>query len=131
MFFGLFVEEVTLQEDPDLSDCEIFYPASPIFIKRRINDKIEQILYDNPDASQFLKETIQTKMEMVGLTDDSFDIKFDLSYPKPGTKLIAYKGIKNKTSWCPVIIKGKPETKSFVWNVGLGNSTGIGFGAIK
>jgi CRISPR/Cas system endoribonuclease Cas6 (RAMP superfamily) len=34
-------------------------------------------------------------------------------------------------NWCPIIIKGKPETKLFAWNVGLGNSTGIGFGAIK
>jgi CRISPR/Cas system endoribonuclease Cas6 (RAMP superfamily) len=29
-----------------------------------------------------------------------------------------------------VIIEGKPETKLFAWDVGIGNSTGIGFGAI-
>jgi CRISPR-associated endoribonuclease Cas6 len=45
--------------------------------------------------------------------------------------MIIYKGIANKANWCPVIIKGRPETKLFAWNVGLGNSTGIGFGAIK
>jgi len=121
MFSGLSVKEVILIEDPDLSDRKLFYPASPIFIKRRINDKIEQVLYDNPDASQYLKETLQTKLEKAGIPDDSFNIHFDLSYSKAGTKLVTYKGIKNKTSWCPVIIEGKPETKLFVWNVGLGN----------
>ena len=42
-----------------------------------------------------------------------------------------YNGVENKASWCPVIVEGKPETKAFAWNVGLGNSTGIGLGAIK
>jgi CRISPR-associated endoribonuclease Cas6 len=63
--------------------------------------------------------------------DDNLEIRFEKNYSKAKTKLIAYNGIKNKTNWCPVIIKGKPETKFFAWNVGLGNSTGIGFGAIK
>jgi CRISPR/Cas system endoribonuclease Cas6 (RAMP superfamily) len=30
-----------------------------------------------------------------------------------------------------VIIKGTPEQLAFAWNVGLGNSTGIGFGALN
>ena len=131
MFSGLMVDEVILQEDPDLSNRELFFLGSPIFIKRRTGEKIEQILYDDPLSSLFLKETLKTKMEMVGLMDDSFDLHFDLSYPKAGTKMITYKGVKNRASWCPVMIKGKPETKLFAWNVGLGNSTGIGFGAIK
>ena len=70
-------------------------------------------------------------MKKVGLEDDRLEISFDLKYPKAGTKLIDYSGIKNRANWCPVIIKGKPETKLFAWNVGLGNSTGIGFGAIQ
>jgi CRISPR-associated endoribonuclease Cas6 len=131
LFLGLSVEEVILMEDPDLSERELFYPASPIFIKRKTNEKIEQIFYDNPDASAYLVETLRTKMEKAGLYDESLQIHFDISYPKAGTKLITYKGIKNKTNWCPIIIKGKTETKLFAWNVGLGNSTGIGFGAIK
>jgi CRISPR-associated endoribonuclease Cas6 len=70
-------------------------------------------------------------MDQVGLLDDTIEISFDTSYINAGTKKITYKGVENKASWCPVIIKGKPETKLFAWNVGLGNSTGIGFGAIK
>jgi CRISPR-associated endoribonuclease Cas6 len=70
-------------------------------------------------------------MKLAGLEDDTLEIQFDRENPRATTKLINYKEIKNRTNWCPVIIKGKPETKLFAWNVGIGNSTGIGFGAIK
>jgi CRISPR-associated endoribonuclease Cas6 len=131
MFCGLSVEELVIEEDPDLSNRELFFSGSPILIKRQNKNRIEQVLFDDSRSSLFLKETLMSKMSLVGIVDDSFDIYFDLSHPTVGTKMITYKGIKNRASWCPVIIKGKPETKLFAWNVGLGNSTGIGFGAIK
>ena len=70
-------------------------------------------------------------MKEAGLEEDEkLDISFDLSYSKKKLKLVRYHGIGNKASLCPVVIKGKPETKQFIWNVGVGNCTGIGFGAI-
>ncbi len=131
MFHGLEVTEIIIQEDPDLSNQDLFFTASPIFIKRRVGEKVDHILFNDPRANGCLKETLQAKMNEAGLRDDSFEILFDASYPKAGTKKITYNNIENRTSWCPVLIKGKPETKLFAWNVGLGNSTGIGFGAIK
>jgi CRISPR-associated endoribonuclease Cas6 len=131
MFYGLTVKEIILENDPDLSNRNIFQIGSPIFIKRKIGEKIEQIFFDDPRASEYLKETLQTKMKQAGLYDESLNIRFDLTHSNAGTKLITYKGIKNRANWCPVIIEGNPETKLFAWNVGLGNSTGIGFGAIK
>ncbi len=131
MFGGLYVSEISIQENPDLSERELFFAASPILIKRYMKERTDHILFDDPRANSYLKETLQTKLKEAGLSDDSFDIWFDSNYPKAGTKMIDYKGIANRANWCPVIIKGKPETKLFAWNVGLGNSTGIGFGAIK
>lgn len=133
MFYGLQVFEVILQEDPDLTDRNLFYAASPIFIKRNTDKRTEHITISNDikKANACLKETLIHKMEKVGLYDDTLDIHFDTSYANPKTKVVKYKGIENKANICPVIIEGKPETKAFAWNVGLGNSTGIGFGAIK
>ncbi len=131
MFNGLKVNELIIQETPDLSKSETFNLASPIFIKRRTGDRVEHILFNDSRASLFLKETLLTKMALVGLADDSLEIAFDNKQGKGKTKLITYKGINNKANWCPVVITGKNETKQFAWNVGLGNSTGIGFGAIK
>lgn len=131
MFNGLKVSDITIEEDPDLTTRELFFTASPIFIKIRNGEKIDHILYNDVRASDFLKETLLTKLIQAGIEDDSLDIRFDVTYPKAETKMITYKGVGNKANWCPLIIKGKPETKLFAWNVGLGNSTGIGFGAIK
>lgn len=131
MFHGLSVSEIIIQEDPDLSGRNLFHVASPIFIKRRMGEKIDHILYNDERANACLKETLLTKMDKAGITDETFDIRFEKSYPKAGTKKVTYNNVQNRASWCPVIIDGKPETKLFAWNVGLGNSTGIGFGAIK
>jgi len=131
MFYGMSVREIIIQEDPDLSARDLFLVGSPIFIKRRVGAKIEHILYKDSRAPACLKETLQTKMNLAGIFDESLDIRFETSYPKAGTKKISYNGIDNRASWCPIIIKAKPETKLFAWNVGIGNSTGIGFGAIK
>ena len=131
MFCGLIVTEVIIQEDPDFSERTLFQVASPIFIKRRVGEKTDHILYNDPRADACLKETLLTKMDSVGLTDESLEIRFDRFYPKAKTKKITYNNIQNRASWCTVIIEAKPEIKQFAWNVGLGNSTGIGFGAIK
>jgi len=131
MFYGLTVLEVIIQEDPDFAGRQLFYVASPIFIKRKVEDRINHILFDDPLAGTYLKETLQTKMKEAGILDNTLDVRFETGYPKAGTKMINYNGIRNRANWCPVVIEGKPETKLFAWNVGLGNSTGIGFGAIK
>lgn len=131
MFCGLKVTEVTIDDDPQFSNRELFYCASPIFIKRKMLDgDIKQFNFNDAEANQCLKETLLSKMREVGLEDDTFDIRFDTSFSKKKLKLVHYHGIGNKANLCPVIINGKPETKLFAWNVGIGNCTGIGFGAI-
>lgn len=130
MFYGMEVKEVQLVSDPDLSQQELFSPCSPIFIKRRNGEKIDHILYDDPKAGEYLKETLTTKMKEAGIEDGTLEVSFDPSFRRAGSKMVTYDGTMNKCSWCRVIIKGRPETKLFAWNVGLGNSTGIGLGAI-
>ena len=131
MFNGLSVKEIVIQNEPVINNRERFLPASPIFIKRRTEKGIEFIKYDDERASEYLTETLKTKMDLAGIKDENVSVFFDNSENRARTQQIIYKGVKNIANWCPVIIKGKPETKAFAWNVGLGNSTGIGFGALK
>lgn len=131
MFDGLSVSEIIIQNDPDLTEIASFHVASPILIKRRVENKIDHILYDDPMAGEYLKETLQTKMKEAGLVDASLEIRFDTTSPFAKRKNVVYNHLNNICSWCPVEIVGKPETKLFAWNVGLGNSTGIGLGAVK
>ncbi len=131
MFCGMNVEDVVIEDTPDLTQQEVFNLGSPILIKRNENGKITEFYYDNSISGKLLEETLRTKMRLAGIPDDnSLSIAFDLNYTKKKTKLVWYDNISNKANMCPVIIKGSNLTKQFAWNVGLGNSTGVGFGSI-
>lgn len=132
MFCGMSVVDIRIEAAPDLSQREEFHCASPILIKRKLtNQGIKQYNYNDKEANSLLKETLLSKMREAGMEEDpSLEIYFDTSFSKKKLKLVSYHGIGNKASVCPVIIKGSPATKQFVWNVGVGNSTGAGFGAI-
>lgn len=129
--FGMEVKDVIIEENPDLSDRTHFSYGSPIFIRRLENGDDIHYTFNDKNAGDLLKETLLHKMDIAGLqVDESLSIRFDASGGKAKTKIIDYRGIKNRVNQCPVIIEGHPETKLFAWNVGLGNSTGIGFGSI-
>jgi len=125
------VENVVIEENPNEINEEYFFAASPILIKRQLNGSIKHLIYSDAEAGSLLEETLKHKMEIAGLEDQTLKITFDTSYQRATTKLVRYKGIENRASMCPVKITARPETKVFAWLVGLGNSTGIGFGAIN
>ncbi len=128
--FGMKVSEITIQENSDFSNVEFFKIASPVLVKRTIEKKTKHYMFSDKETDELLTETLKNKMRMAGIEDETVSVCFAKEYSKATTKLIDYKGIKNRANWCPVIIKGKPETKAFAWNVGVGNSTGIGFGSL-
>lgn len=132
MFCGIQVAEIQIATTPAFGEEERFSVASPILIKKNIDGNIKFYTYESAESNQILKETVLSKMQDAGLEPDAtLRIEFDLSYPKKKTKLVTLHGIKNKANICPVKVWGKPETLRFIWNVGLGNSTGSSFGALN
>jgi CRISPR-associated endoribonuclease Cas6 len=129
--FGLYVMEVIIQDDPKFENESRFICASPVLVKRRIDDKEIHMKYDQTESDAFLTETLKSKMKKAGLPSDGVLVEFDRSYHSPKTKVVYYNKIGNRVNICPVVIKGTPEQLKFAWNVGVGNSTGIGFGALK
>jgi len=129
--WGMRVVDFFVQPEPDFSYQSEFKAASPIFIKRNTETGQKHYIFNEKETSELMTETLLHKMEIVGLKDDNLKIEFNLKYSNPKTVKMTYKGIENRASICPIIITGKPESKSFAWNVGVGNSTGIGFGAIS
>ena len=133
MFAGMTVTDVTIEKTPDLTGRNLFYLGSPVFIKTidQYTKEARQLTYDDNDSGAAMVNTMRRKMEMAGLpADDTLSIRFDMTYGGRKTKMITYRGIGNRANMCPVIIDGRPETKAFAWEVGIGNSTGIGFGSI-
>lgn len=133
MFCGMAVKDVSLIPDPDLNNRNLFYLGSPVFLHYRENKgkHYTQYTYEDKISSKLMSDILKHKMEIAGLpNDETLDVRFDLTYEKKRTKLMTYRDIKNKASMCPVVIEGSNQSKQFAWNVGIGNSTGIGFGSI-
>ncbi len=131
MFFGAKVTDICLQDTPDFSGKERFFTASPVLIKRYHENEITHYTYEDEKSDEYLTETLKKKAGIAGLDATGTKVCFDRSYHSPRTKIISYKGIRNRVNICPVIVEGRPEIVAFAWNVGIGNSTGIGFGALK
>ncbi len=131
--WGMRVEQCVIEPPPPFPDSgEVrLLCSSPIFIKRRIADGTDKhYLYSDPESDQLLTETLQHKLRAAGLDDSNISVRFDRDYPKAKTQKITYRNIDNRASFCPVFIKGTPEQLAFAWTVGLGNSTGVGFGGV-
>lgn len=127
---GMKVKEIQIQDTPNFGKKEKFTTASPIFIRKYDdNRKAKHLTTKDEDVDLYLTATLKKKMKSVGL-DYEAKVSFDKNHFTPKTKLVKINGIENKANFCPVIIEGDSEAISFAWNVGIGHSTGCGFGAI-
>lgn len=131
MFFEVKVLDVQIRETPQFSNKERFLLASPVLIKRYQGEENTHYTFMDPQADKLLTETLITKAKIAGLSTEGLKVYFDKEYPNPKTKIVSYKKIENRVNICPVIVEGSAEIIAFAWDVGLGNSTGIGFGALK
>ena len=104
---------------------------SPILIRQKIGNQWKYLTYLDEDFEFVLTENLKGKLKAASISADGVSVELDKSYAFPQTKLVDYKGINNKTTLAPIIIKGTPEQIALAWEAGLGNSTGIGFGSIK
>jgi len=128
--YGMEVNSLSLQQDPYFEEKQRFLVGSPVFIKRKEAERFQFYFPGEERSDSFLTETLQTKLVEAGLPPEGVKVEFDKNYKNPTQNGVSYKGIFNKGSICPVIVSGSSEQVAFAWNVGVGNSTGIGFGAL-
>lgn len=127
---GMKVKEIQIQDNPNFSNKEKFTAASPILIRKYAQPhKATHLTFKDDDANFYMTETLKKKLRIVNL-DTNVNVSFDKSYFNAKTKLVNIEGIQNKANFCPVIIEGDSEAIKFAWNVGIGHSTGSGFGAL-
>lgn len=129
--YGMKVTDIGLHQTPDFGDQCKFFLQSPVLIKRTVEDKVRFYFPGDEEADLLLTETLRHKLSKAHMPDLPVQVKFDRAYPNIKTRLVNYKGIENKATFCPVIIEGDPKAVAFAWDAGIGNSTGIGFGALK
>lgn len=128
--YGLKVEELRPQQAPRFGKKHCFRLGSPVFIKRPLGSGHKFYYHQDPESSTFMTETLRHKLRRAGQDDASLKVYFDPDYASARTKKIRYRGVENRASMCPIIIEGQAESLAFAWEVGVGNSTGIGFGSL-
>lgn len=137
--WGMQVDQVQIEAPPPFPDAgEVrFLLASPIFIKRSIpnpdkpeGEEEKHYLFNDPESDRLLTDTLRHKLRAAGLSDAGVQARFDRGYPKARTQKVMYRNVGNMANYCPVFVRGTAEQLAFAWTVGLGNSTGVGFGSV-
>jgi len=130
---GMKVKSIKEQSIPEFGDEYRFKVASPVLIRKSRDDGTrEHLEYSDDEVGQIMSRRMQSKLKEAGFDEEHLDIKieFDREYSNPKTKLIEIKGTRLKANLCPVILSGTDKAVKFAWDVGVGELTGSGFGAL-
>ncbi|RYU92864.1 CRISPR-associated endoribonuclease Cas6 [Emticicia agri] len=128
--YGMGITSLSLQKEPQFMEENRFQVGSPVFIKRTVEGNSKFYYPSDDKANLLLTETLINKLKKANINHKGVKVSFDENYQNILVKGTTYKGIQNKGTICPIIIQGTPEQLAFAWNVGVGNSTGIGFGSL-
>lgn len=88
----------------------------------------DHLLPDHPRHAEALTVTLRRKLADAGLPDDGCEARM---LPRFKTKLIRLGGLDSRCAVAPVVITGTDEQRRFARTVGVGHSTGCGFGFLS
>ncbi len=131
MFNGIVVKDVQIVNVPTFPSSTKFLMGSPVLLKWKEGEKMRYVTIEDEDFEAVLTKSLSSQLSRAGISSAGCKVSVDPDSTYRSTKLIDYKGIKNKASLVPLLIEGNQEQIAFAWCTGLGNSTGIGFGALK
>ena len=100
---------------------------SPILLKDKENKKIT---IKDDKWINLLIENCKNKLKHLNIIDNTFNIEIR-NHDKAKEKSIYVGEVFNPSSLVSLKIYGKKKTRIALYNLGLGNSTGSGFGSIK
>lgn len=127
---GMRASDVIIADTPRFDHQQRFIVSTPVLIRKFDGKGLKHLTYQDFESDALLTQTMKTKLRAADIGSGNVQVRFDRTYSKAKTKLVNIKGIQNKASQCPVIVEGSPEIVSFAWDVGVGHSTGSGFGAL-
>lgn len=129
MFDGLVCDQIEILNQY-VADQSVFLPQSPILVKYYDKNESHHLTFHDPCVNYFMKSIIFRKLLIAGIQPEEFSISFISNHPEATTKLVKYRDISMRANWCPVSIHSSDMIKQFILDVGVGHSTGIGFGMI-
>lgn len=139
--YGISFKNVSFIDEVLYDGYNHFFTLTPVLIKGKEEtdpkyitikniDQDGKYTIDNPEYTKRLKEHIINKFTKIDPTVDfnGFDIVID--YPTSKVKSVIVKDIKNWGSTMKMTVYGNKKLISLIYNFGLGQSTGSGFGTI-
>lgn len=99
---------------------------SPIIVKH----EGRKITYKDSFFLEALKQNCIKKLEHCGCVDSSFDIQIR-NLDRCKVKSVMVGDIFNLSTMASFYVFGKPKTRELLYHLGLGGSTGSGFGAVQ
>lgn len=107
-----------------------FFTLSPVLLKETIDGKTRYITINDEDFIDKLKNQLINKLKTI---DSNLDLNdFEIEIAKEGRKVrkILIKNVMNYASSFKISIKTNKIVAEKLYNLGLGQSTGSGFGCI-
>lgn len=130
--FGMTVQEARIVEVPGFSSGQRFLVDGAVLTRcNRDDGGRDHLTFEDVESEITLTRTLHRKLEAAGLSTEGVRVCFDREWGGARTKVVPLKGMRYKTSVCPVILEGPPEAIQFAWLVGVGELTGSGFGALR
>lgn len=125
-FFNHYFDEIEIENFRLNEYCDKVNTLSPILLKR--NDI--KITFHDENFIESLKDNCVAKLKHFNIFDNSFNIEM-INVDKAKKKLIVVGNTFNICSMIRMKIYGKRKTREILYDLGLGNSTGCGFGAVE
>lgn len=126
-FYGLYPSRFETYENNVNKTYDVIKTNSPILLKDREGRKIT---FKDDGWLERLKEQCVKKLEHRNIKDDSFDIVIG-NFGTLKTKSIIVNGVFNPCTNAILTVYGRKETRDTLYSLGLGNSTGSGFGSVS
>ena len=132
LFHGMRFAGVDPIKEEFVTGCNYFALLSPVLLKRYANKKDYSFitLADDNFEEELKKHTIN-KLSKI---DSSLDLSdFNIIIPKHSShkvKEVRVKAVRNMANSCHINIYTNPIVAELLYNIGIGQSTGSGFGTI-
>lgn len=132
LFFGMRFSGVDYIEEKFHSGWNYFITLSPFIVKEYIDKgKYSYLTLNDPKFQSKLKSYLINKLTKI---DSSLDLKdFDViveDRPFNKVKTIMVKNVANKANHCQLNINCNKKVAKLLYTIGIGQSTGSGFGTI-
>lgn len=126
------VVELREQITPGFGPAARFYVDGAVLTRANRDDGgRDHLTFRDERADETLTSTLRRRLAAGGLQGEQTTVRFDRSFHKARTRLVTLKGTHYRTSECPVIVEGPPETVQAAWLLGVGELTGMGLGALR